>query len=247
MSLYGGYFVPAGIDPWGNSVVHADRIRPCREKCNSIAVWAPDFDNSDCIKTCLKCRKTWDEWLAREKQMGPAWLKGLPSCPCRPSEKVACKGYVSEHDGHADDDTWEEDRIPVGWSVDWGLTDFAAWWIGLRGPTHPGATRCIRKKVGNATQQCCYRGDELITGGLGAGTPDRNNPDHSSADVDPWLCAMMLDGKFGKGYGWGSGIGRSVIVFAPETPGVHLNEYMRRRPPNNGNSCKGLVLNGTDY
>ena len=119
------------------------------------------------------------------------------------------------------------------------------------GSTHPGATRCLRKKAGSATQQCCYHNDKLITGGLGAGSADRNDPDHLTSDVTPWLCAMMLDGKFehvgGLGSGVGNGIGGDVNVYVPKTPGVHLKEYMRRRPANNGNGCDELIKNGIDY
>ncbi len=71
--------------------------------------------------------------------------------------------------------------------------------------------------------------------------------EHTSADVTPWLCAMILDGKFKHGRGVGNGIrGARISVFVPGTAGAHLNEYLRRRPPNNGKGCEELVLNGQD-
>ncbi|HMO85970.1 MAG TPA: hypothetical protein PKC18_13735 [Lacipirellulaceae bacterium] len=70
---------------------------------------------------------------------------------------------------------------------------------------------------GGFVQQCCYDKDgKLVTEGPGAGTPDRNDPDHIDSDVAPWKCAKFLDNGFGD----------------------YFNEYLRYRPPNKGNDCK---------
>ena len=116
---------------------------------------------------------------------------------------------------------------PTGWEDDLGCRGWTGmvcnWYQGLYPSTHPGASRCIRSKFtkGKPSQQCCYDSSgKLITSGVGAGSPDRNFPNHQESDVDPWMCAAELDGNLG------------VIKDGP-----HMREYLARRPANNGNNC----------
>ena len=135
-----------------------------------------------------------------------------------------------------------EDILPEGWGWDLGLTDVAAWAIDVYPATHPGASNCIRSSstqpvktlggvVGLETQQCCYKDGKLITDGTGAGTPDYNTPNHTVSDVNPWKCAAMLDGNHVNG--------KAIIA-----SGTTMDEYLKRRPPNNGNNCEKLGPSG---
>ena len=90
---------------------------------------------------------------------------------------------------------------------------------------HPGAAKCIRSKKTYDSgcglthgQQCCYDDKgKLITDGLGAGTPDIIAPigisgilGHNSRDVTPYkMCKSVGLAK----------------------------DYLKIRPPNNGNNC----------
>jgi RHS repeat-associated protein len=92
---------------------------------------------------------------------------------------------------------------------------------------HPGASWCMRSNTSSGPgQQCCYdsHGD-LITSGLGAGTPDRQAAsfwnglylNHYFHDVAPFNIAWQLDG--------------GIL-------GSHLRAYLAVRPPSQGGgSC----------
>ncbi len=153
-----------------------------------------------------KKKKEWEkkcaDWIANElKDMG--WLKGLPACSC-----YICKKGKNKW-ANPDEKTW---RTPSKASKKY----------------HPGATACMRSKVetkGNPGQQCCYDAKgKLITGGLGAGTPDKVSPDadwwgHFKADVE-----MFNDCKKWLGTNW------------------VLSQYLKVRPVNNNNGCPGNVI-----
>lgn len=112
--------------------------------------------------------------------------------------------------------SWIELKTPLFWEDDdagkaiYKLPVYL--WTGVWN-FHPGAEKCIRsQKNGNgAVQQCCYdKTGDLITSGPGAGTPDRNDPDHTTSDVAPFKWAIALG---------------------------CLDDYLERRPPNNGRGC----------
>ena len=100
-----------------------------------------------------KVRQTINEAQDYNK-MNPTWYTSLPDCPCKNPDL----GGVNPNDGWASEGTSH---------------------------AHPGAVECFRsyplKGVNNLTlngpgQQCCYdKCGDLITGGAGAGTPDRYN------------------------------------------------------------------------
>jgi RHS repeat-associated protein len=118
------------------------------------------------------------------------WLAGLPDCPC-------------SINGNPDPNVWYNPG-PADQSY------------------HPGASQCMRSKPatdGGPGQQCCYdTSSNLITGGAGAGTPDKVAPvgpvdalDHYFYDVVPFnKCALEI--------------------------------YLQGRPPNNGNSCQVNII-----
>jgi RHS repeat-associated protein len=170
------------------------------------------------------CKEIFDEWKQRNP-VNPGWASQLPACPCNIGCKICIGGGRIGAPGPVDSlctpESWKKDPACGGFG---GL--FASWYCGISTSTHPGASGCIRKKgSGNATQQCCYdRSGDLITGGVGAGTPDLNNPNHEDSDVKPWLCAAELDGNPGE-----------------IKDGPHIREYIARRPPNNANGCKSNV------
>lgn len=118
--------------------------------------------------------------------------------------------------------------VPEGWPHDDGSGGVSGticeWWLRISTTTHPGASECIRRGSedrSKASQQFCYvQNEDLITGGVGAGGPDRNDRTHHASDLAPWLCAAELDGNPG------------VIQDGP-----HMREYLARRPANNGNGC----------
>jgi RHS repeat-associated protein len=152
-------------------------------------------------------------WMDLERNdMG--WLKGLPNCPC---SLKSCDGggYVSP-----DDSKWELVRAP-------------------KQEHHPGAKYDLRSKESNeagAGQQCTFdENGNLITEGIGAGTPDRKHwwpgwaggylgiaanwvrdGGHIGHDVTPFEFAAMIDARQGGG---------------------NRERYLEVRPPNNGNNC----------
>jgi hypothetical protein len=122
------------------------------------------------------------EWMRDEQDRPTDWLDALPNCPCS----------IGNPPRNPDPYFWEEPGAPVC--------------------CHPGAANCIRSKENlfGRGQQCCYdSGGNLITGGGGAGTPDRSAPPgqgHYLEDVKPFnVCP--------------------------------LEYYHEFRPPNNGNNC----------
>ena len=161
-----------------------------------------------------------DQWK-RDNPVNPTWDDKLPACPCSP---WATRTFCDASGGFYQ---VKDEYIPDGWEDDLGCRGFTGmvcnWAQGLRPSTHPGAARCIRSNftTGQPSQQCCYdsRGN-LITTGVGAGSPDRNFPNHQRSDIDPWICAAELDGN-------------------PEEikDGPHMREYLARRPANNSNGC----------
>lgn len=116
-----------------------------------------------------------------------------------------------------------------------GITGwFVNWYLGLTPSTHPGADKCIRTQGSPnervPSQQCCYKGGKLITDGAGAGSVDYNTPSHEASDVDPWMCAMKLDGRTQPN-------GRLHVG-----GGAHFRMYEARRPADKGKDCEALTV-----
>ena len=127
-------------------------------------------------KFCKVC----DAWYKKDKELGSEWLKALPSCPC---SEAAMKELVEKSKSGAKSD-------PPYWDLD-ASPDLAAY--------HPGAERCYRSRGarsggGDGTaQQCCFKGDKLITKGFGAGTPDRGAAPRPAWNlVLPWVAASAV-------------------------------------------------------
>jgi RHS repeat-associated protein len=181
-----------------------------------------------CEETCLYCRNVLHDWIDFEEASGSGWVANLPPCPCSieiDPPPYFC-GFFNEQK-----DLWHLPEGREGWTWDsagnfgsrvvtwlwWGVWDF-----------HPGSTRCIRsarvEKANGASQQCCYDAHgALITGGTGAGTPDRNDPGHIPSDVETYWCAWLMDGRH---------------------RGRHINIYKEFRPPNIGRGCSSNIVNG---
>lgn len=131
-------------------------------------------------------------WSFAEERVGTAFLEALPPCPCTlPNSKPRTPGWSAPSPG---------------------------------GVFHPGASYCIRSissPTFSAGQQCCYDpAEKLITGGLGAGTPDRIEPDGVSLESGIHFCVDVL-------------------------PYLSCScaAYLSHRPPNNGNECPANVVN----
>ena len=129
------------------------------------------------------------QWAAAQEGAGNAWLKSLPDCPCSLAEAKKMKGATP----------------PTKPGQQY----------------HPGCEFEVRIPVASgAGQQCCYdKGGELITNGLGAGTPDKTSPQ-----------------------GWGSYSGHWIDDVDPfhkcgEAGMLHL--YFKFRPPNQGKDKNG--------
>lgn len=146
------------------------------------------------------------------KTASTTWYEKLPNCPCENPDKKGVK-------------------LNDGWAKDKG--DIAKY--------HRGAAECFRSyppvetAEGVSGQQCCYDAEgELITGGCGAGTPDKVSTcdgedehgavktrvsgvlGHYTKDVKPW------DKFGGVDSGW-----------------VRYNAIWK---PNNGNKCPMNVI-----
>lgn len=130
---------------------------------------------------------------------------GLPDCPC---------WYTDDLDGRAESGgTWRK-----------MATDASRWY-------HPGSVTEVRwtPAGGGTGQQCTYNfSNELITGGLAAGTPDLVSPGgFAKADTVGELVLELL-GHFGRDVFW-----------------VHYYDcatYLRWYPPNNGNDCPENIV-----
>jgi len=180
-----------------------------------------------------KCRTLLSNWIAKEDAAGSSWMNSLPTCPCTLKKVTKC---TTPSMGTGQQYEYTYLATPQGWGHDFGTDPVVAvgvaWESEIPVPgTHPGAEECIRKDAGSgATQQCCYSSDgALITTGLGAGTPDRNESGgiwatHWEADVMPWACAWYLDG---------------IDSF---TIGPHLQEYLKRRKPDNCQPPRSSVI-----
>ncbi|MBL8812345.1 MAG: hypothetical protein JNM43_19430, partial [Planctomycetaceae bacterium] len=146
-----------------------------------------------------------EEWMRRNDNLGYDWQKQLKPCPCSQADAEEKKDYFSK------------DPNPS---------------------FHKGCDICFRGgekndinplTPANPGQQCCYKDGKLITGGTGAGTPDRFGPQgpvsvvlHFEQDVQP----AIICGKAGM-----------------------IDEYYKRRSPDpgkdaQGNPCPENVVNG---
>jgi RHS repeat-associated protein len=145
-------------------------------------------------------QQLYNEWVALE-QADAGWLSNIPDCP----DKI-CVANGQPQD--CDNGQWKS--------------------LGAASQTfHPGASWCMRSDTSSGPgQQCCYdsQGD-LITSGLGAGTPDRQAAsfwngiflNHYFHDVAPFNIAWQLDGG---------------------ALGPNLSAYLAVRPPSQGGgSC----------
>ncbi len=143
-----------------------------------------------------------------DNQDSSTWHEKLPACPCENPDR----------DGVKLNDGWAEDKGDIE-------------------KYHSGATKCFRSypytktQMGKSGQQCCYDANgKLITGGSGAGTPDKVSTcsgekkdgamiirqsglwGHYFKDVRPWVKFGGVNG------GW--------------------KEYNKTWVPNQGNNCK---------
>lgn len=145
-----------------------------------------DTEDDECA--CALCQQWFDEQINDR-----GWIDQLPRCPC---SVVAGLSPCTVRPLGSDVATGTLDG--VNWSTDLAMNPCVDFGF------HPGAGSCIRAAGPNGTgQQCCYDddGDILEHGTDGAGTPDRNFPDHQEGDVDtytqccrdcPTLCELYI-------------------------------------------------------
>jgi len=137
-------------------------------------------------------------WTATQKK-NTKWLEDLPKCPC-----FLCELGYGDNAGK-----WTEPE-PASQTF------------------HPGADFCIRSipvflPPLAPGQQCCYKNYELITGGLGAGTPDHTGP--GPGNLNSWK--HFLD---------------DVRTYYICKRAERLDLYLEARPPNNANGCEPQVI-----
>lgn len=145
-------------------------------------------------------KQIFDQWVVIE-QADTGWLNGLSDCP----DKICVENGQPKN---CDNGQWKS--------------------LGSASQTfHPGASWCMRSDTSSGSgQQCCYdKQGDLITSGLGAGTPDRQAAsarnglylNHYNHDVAPFNIAWDLDG--------------GIL-------GLNLSKYLAVRPPSQGGgSC----------
>ena len=135
------------------------------------------------------------EWMKRNDVLGYDWLKELRACPCSQSDAEKDTGYFSK------------DPNPS---------------------FHKGCDTCFRGgrkndlnplTPANPGQQCCYKDGNLITGGTGAGSPDRFGPQGPSSLL----------------YHFEQDVAPAIVC---EKAGM-IDEYNKRRPPDPGKDSKG--------
>jgi len=212
-------------------------LATCYEACKR-AHLAYTYDDSNARQACrLKCRnclKTITEWMREDDLRDRAWLGDLPDCPCDICYRYSYRYFDFWQARWCYASAAEYRHPPLGWGWDQATITvyrpFVRWWKGIS-DTHPGADYCIRSEAatGQPTQQCCYLGCKLITSGAGAGSPDLNNPSHPEADVEPWFCALFLDGHV---------LGEVHHAHG----GQFFTEYVNRRPANNDLGCPPLKV-----
>ena len=140
------------------------------------------------------------QWYNENEDL--SWIKDLPPCPC-------CLTVKGGKFSPPEDPNFKKT-------------------LSEKPKEHPGAAVCIRSiDVNGAGEQCCYdQKGKLITGGLGAGTPDRASGgffslDHGKKDGFPFYVAKFLDGVASTNY-------REL--------------YLKRRPPQNKNNCEENII-----
>ena len=140
------------------------------------------------------------QWYNENEDL--SWIKELPPCPC-------CLTVKGGKFSPPEDPNFKKT-------------------LSEKPKEHPGAAVCIRSiDVNGAGEQCCYdQKGKLITGGLGAGTPDRASGgffslDHGKKDGFPFYVAKFLDGVASTNY-------REL--------------YLKRRPPQNKNNCEENII-----
>lgn len=150
------------------------------------------YDDGDLMRES-RCRCL--TWIQKEQKRGDKWLATLPDCPCS-------IGIPAQN---PDPRIWDPPKPASPYF-------------------HPGAANCIRSSTatkGGHGQQCCYDSlGKLITGGLGAGSPDYSHSwpptgEHFFDDVRPWENCRR---------------------------GGMLWDYFEYRPANNGNKCAANVI-----
>ena len=140
-----------------------------------------------------------------------SWLAGLPDCPCSIRKLVVKHKFCG----------WT-----ISTSVYWVNPDARVWTTpsDLLFGYHPGAAACMRSRPqagSNAGQQCCYdENGALITGGWGAGTPDKTNPGVQQLGPDGHQAQHVAPAD------WANELGDD-----------YRQKYLQVRPPNNGNNC----------
>jgi hypothetical protein len=143
---------------------------------------------------------------------GERWFESLPDCPCSWSD-IPFGQKVPDKEGRMG--KWRKGAV-------WKKGDSIV---------HPGATLEARWTAddGGNGQQCTYKGDKLITGGLGAGTPDLFSPwylgdvwRHIREDVVSYLGLFRWLGDY------------SCAL------------YQQMYPPNNGLGCGSQIVSPID-
>ncbi|MBL8871253.1 MAG: hypothetical protein JNK90_15755 [Planctomycetaceae bacterium] len=219
------------IDPTGMSTVSPADVdeSKCLAKYNQ-RVGRPGMHDDWARAHCRHCAKMLRKWIEEQNSIiNPSLaeiLGSLPDCPCDISCRRLCNGHCCRGrtgKGHPTECLPDDDKAKWGWdfAVDYPLAPKVGYNIWS---FHPGAHRCMRSSRGDQNvpnQQCCYdKSGKLITNGPGAGSPDINKPDHYVGEVDPFLCAVFLDGN------------------DVNNPGHNTDLYNRLRPTNNGKNCQ---------
>lgn len=141
------------------------------------------------------------------------WYDTLPPCPCENPDKNGV-------------------QLNDGWAKDKGEIE----------KYHSGATECYRSypvmetTEGASCQQCCYDSSgKLITGGSGAGTPDKEST--CSGENSSGVMTMRLTGILGH-Y-------KKDVVPWDEMGGKDSGwkKYNLFWVPNKGNACRENIVN----
>ena len=153
----------------------------------------PD-ERDACRRSCQTCGSIFNKRVRFESSHYNERVVAMalmPSCPRNVRHPRIRLRRCRDESFAFSEEVWE---LPQGdvrgtWRWDAGVTAGYGY--------HPGATACMRfVSNGAAEQQCCYDdAGSLITSGTGAGSPDINNPDHVGGKVNPFYCALRLNGN----------------------------------------------------
>lgn len=146
-------------------------------------IWRGIYKESPYLWKCYAIWRCWgpgcDDWHGeywvpctpprprppKPKKPRRPWWKDLPECPKTTTEMRA---KVKETWDRGDATLFPGIRTP-------SPSGPASWCSEGKSAFHPGSDVCFRQvsSDGGPGQQCCYKGDSLVTEGAAAGTPDR--------------------------------------------------------------------------